>query len=286
MGVGLDPTRAHSPGATAAHLLVQMGLCPPLERFHLGDEELSAWMRSLHGGWVTSGPFDGEAFPALDADVSNAFSAVASLIGWWPHMTAERLRLVDVTQSCQRFLDSPALVARMYDRATWRRWGITRVVLRARWEPLPVEIARPDGPRLYVEPTWAESLDATWLDAVTATLLAGRPVKVLRAVRLAPRGRQTGLRPVMVPGGILHPDRDPVLTLVRLRREAKAARDRRMAVLIRVVLNAMVYGNPARFDPDGTGGERPGPWCFPPLAATVAAGSRCLMAMAEVGFGA
>jgi hypothetical protein len=72
-----------------------------------------------------------------------------------------------------------------------------------------------------------------------------------------------------------------VVTLVALRRQARAAGDERLVTLLRVVINAMVYGNPARFDPDGHGGERPGPWCFPPMAATVAAGSRCLLAVLE-----
>jgi hypothetical protein len=47
----------------------------------------------------------------------------------------------------------------------------------------------------------------------------------------------------------------------------------------------MVWGNPARFDPAKSGGERPGPFCWPPLASTVAAGCRCLMALAQAEVG-
>ena len=279
MGLGLDLIRSHSPGATGAHLLTQMGVRRPLER-PLIERELSAWTRSLHGGWVTSGPLDGVAFPAIDADISNAYSAVASLVGWWSYMTADRLVVGDVTQAFRRFLSAPDLRERMYRKATWRRWGLTRVVLRLRGEPVAVEIVEDTGSRLHLLPTWGDELDATWLDAVGATHLAGYPIEVLQAVRIAPRGCQSGLRAVRIPGGLLRPEDDPVVPLVRLRRWAKTVGDHRLAALLRVLLNAIVYGNAARFDPDGDG-ERPGPWCFPPLAATVAAGARCLLAMAE-----
>jgi hypothetical protein len=238
-------------------------------------------MRALHGAWVTSGPLDGVAFPAVDVDISNAYAAVASLLGWWTYMIAVRLQQVEVTKAFRQFLKGPDLLSRMYDAATWRRWGFTRVALRATGEPLPVEVMGADGPRLRIVPTWADQLDATWFDAVSATLLSGHPAEVIGAVRLAPRGRLAGLRQVRVRGALLWPDHDPVVTLVALRRQAQAVGDERLATLLRVLVNAMVYGNPARFDPDGHAGERPGPWCLPPLAATAAAGSRCLLAMLE-----
>jgi hypothetical protein len=280
VGLALGLGGAYSPGGTAAQLLGRMGLRPPLAQFRLGDDEYSAWLRAFHGGWVTSGPIDGQPFPALDTDVRSAFPALASLIGWWDHLCAEQLQPVDVTGAFERFLAAPDLAQRMLDPATWRRWGLTRVVVHAQGEPWPVEVAEPTGPRLYVLPTWAENLDGTWLDAVAATVLAG-PVRTLRAVRLAPRGRQPGLSTVRVPGGRLHSEVDPAVSLVRLRRQAISGRDTRQASLLRVLANAMVYGNPARFDPDRSGGEKPGPWCFPPLAATVSAAARCVLALVD-----
>src|ERR1700678_2787627 len=280
MGVGLGLGGAYSPGGTAAQLLLRMGLRPPLAQFRLGDDEYGAWLRAFHGGWVTSGPIDGQPFPALDADVRSAFPALASLIGWWLHLGAQRLQPVDVTGAFERFLAAPDLAQRMLDPDTWLRWGLTRVVVHAQGEPWPIEVAEPTGPRLYVLPTRAESLDGTWLDAVAATELAGHPVQVLRAVRLAPRGRQGGLSTVRVAGARLHPEIDPAVSLVRLRRRAVSEGNVRLASLLRVLANAIVYGNPARFDPD-RGGERPGPWCFPPLAATVSAAARCVLALIE-----
>jgi hypothetical protein len=69
------------------------------------------------------------------------------------------------------------------------------------------------------------------------------------------------------------------LTLVRMRREAEREGYVRSEKQLRVLSNGLVYGQPARFDAYGKKGIRPGPWCFPPIAATVAAGCRCLLAM-------
>jgi len=113
----------------------------------------------------------------------------------------------------------------------------------------------------------------------------GDAVEVVEAVKAVPLGRQSGLRPVEVLGVELDARNDPAVTLGQRRRAAKAVGDMRRADALRAVMNALVWGNPARFDPGGEAGEGPGPWCWPPLAATVAAGARCLMALAEAEVG-
>jgi hypothetical protein len=65
------------------------------------------------------------------------------------------------------------------------------------------------------------------------------------------------------------------------RRQAKEEKDKRLVAAIRSIVNSLVYGNFARFDPTHDGGERPGPLCFPPLASTVASGCRCLLALVD-----
>lgn len=284
---GLDLRTVYSPGSVAAAVLTQMGTKAPLAQFEVGDAELQAWTAALHGGWVHAEPAHlGVAFPAADIDIRSAFPAVAILLGWWDHMAAKDVAARDVTDELRSFLASPDLPAQMHDAGTWRRWGLTRVVLRLGGEPLPVEIALAGGrSRLVVVPATAERFDAAWPDAVLSTVMAGHPVEVLQAVRLVPGGRQRGLRRAQVLGTELDPRGDPAMALGRRRRLAQDQRDRRRADALRAVTNAMVWGNPARFDPAKSGGERPGPFCWPPLASTVAAGCRCLMALAQAEVG-
>ncbi len=280
----LDLRWLWSPGATAAQLLSHMGVAPPLAAFDLSDDELSHWTAGLYGGWVSADPA-GLVFPGIDIDVRSAYPAIAALLGWWNYVTASQLLVSDVRGAFEAFLSAPDLAARMREKTTWRHWGLTRVVLRLDGQPVPLDLVNEDasGSRMFVVPTRADRYDCTWPDAVTATVFAGRPVEVLDAVQLVPVGRQEGLRAIEIPGAPLLPEHDPVVTMVQRRRLAKAEGDARLAAAIRVITNAMVYGNFARFDPDPVHGERPGPWCFPPIAASVAAGCRALLALFDAG---
>lgn len=278
---GLDLRRLYSPGTVAEALLAGMGLVPPLAKFPLTDDEYDAWTVGLHGGWVVA-LLCGVPFPAIDIDVRSAYPAVAALIDWWRYLTARQLRRRDVTAAFRAFLASPTLASELMDKATWRRWGLTRVVLRLNGEPVPVELPLRSGTsRLYVTGARADRHGCAWPDAVLSTLAARGPVEVLEGIQLLPIGCQDGLREVAVPGAVLDPAADPVVALVLLRRQAKRAGETRLAAAIRAITNSMVYGNPARFDPATDGVERPGPLCFPPLAATVAAGSRLSLALVD-----
>jgi hypothetical protein len=129
-----------------------------------------------------------------------------------------------------------------------------------------------------------------WPDVVAAAVRSGRVPRIIRAVHYAPVGRQGHLRrrlPVL-PGLVLDADEDPVLGLVAHRRESKARGDMTMAADLRVVVNSLVFGNPCRSDEilrrDGRRwvvGERPGPLSCFPIAASVTAGSRLLLAVLD-----
>jgi hypothetical protein len=280
-GGGLDLRRLWSPGATAADLLLRMGVTSPLAKFRLPDGELSFWTAGLHGGWVEA-LLCGVPFSAIDIDARSAYPAVAILLDWWRYVTAHHVWRSVVTQAFQEFLLSPDLAEKMRDKATWNDWGLTRVVLRLDGEPVPVELPRGDGTsRMYVVGARAERYHCPWPDAVLATVRSGHAVEVLEAIQLLPIGHQDGLRSVEIPGGVLDPTSDPAVALVLRRRQAKDNGETRLVAAIRAIVNSLVYGNFARFDPTHDGGERPGPLCFPPLASTVASGCRCLLALVD-----
>ena len=182
----------------------------------------------------------------------------------------------------------------MLDPTTWRRLGCTLVELLPDGEPFPVEVEdehRPDGrtetTRLFSP---ERSMVYAWGDVVAAAVLSGQVPNIRRATRLAPVGREAGLRerlPVL-PGLVLDVDDDPVVRLVQHRRLLRTAGRLSEAALLRVVANALCFGILARFDEcrRGSGrttrlGERPGPWNFLPLASSVTAGTHLLLAVFE-----
>lgn len=258
-----------SPGTLAARELGRRGARPPLGRYRLGDDELGAWTAAFHGGlsWAEPGRYDG----AADVDIRSAYPTCWRLLGCWRHFTAKELRPKDVTAAFARFLTAPDLAGRLRSPGPWARWGATlvEVVLTGHRVPLTLDLGGGSTRLALRDATGRARLP--WADVAAAALYAvaeGRPLpEVVGAVHLLPVGRLDGAQEV-----------DPVAELIGRRQAAKADGSQREAAALRLLGNAMSFGQPARFDPPGTG-ERPGPWCWPPAAASVTAGTRLLLAM-------
>jgi hypothetical protein len=289
-------THTTSPGALAAAIPGRFGIESPLARFALTEDEHRSWAESFHGGWNSADHrLLGQPFPVAALDVSSCFPLVAHRIGWWELLTADHLRRRDVTAAlqmvCQRAAENPSTAL---DPSVWQRLGCTLVEVVSDGEPFPVEVEdpqRPDG-RLEVVPVFSprRPLFFAWPDVVAAAVLSGRVPTIRRATRLVPVGRQRGLRQHLrvLPGLVLHVDEDPVLRLVRERRRATRKGEAARARGLRVVVNSLCYGNLGRFDDlrRNVGrrwvvAERPGPWNFFPIASTITAGARLLLAALE-----
>jgi hypothetical protein len=283
----LDIGRLTSPGSIAGALLGRAGIVPPLAKFAQPDDEaLGRWTAAHHGGWQTAEMAGKGPFQATDIDLTAGYVQTAALVKWWRYETAADIREEDVTVAFRRFLEDANLARQILQPETWERWGLTLVELEPDGHELPVDV---HGDQVTGRSTLRQvhspiPLPYAWPDAVLTTLRTGRPPKVVRAARLVPVGKQTGLRakvPIL-PGLVLDIDDDPAVALVRRRQAAKAIKDVRESTQLRVVVNGLIYGQPARLDQRPNGAERPGPWTWPPLAATVAAGTRLLIGLAEL----
>jgi len=292
----LPLARVQSPAALADHLLRQLRVDAPLRRFPLTDAEPAVWWEAFHGGWIDDVPaLRGRPFGAVALDVTSAYPLTAHLVGWWDLVTADHLVRRSVLRAlralCRRAAKDPSV---LFDPAVWAMFGCTICEVVPDGEPFPVALDdphRPDG-RTETVPVGARgrALFYSWCDVVAAAVLSGRVPTIVRAVRLVPVGRQDGLRervPVC-PGLTVTSGTDPVLGLVRRRREAKTAGETGavLAALLHAATNSLVSGNPSRLDDvrrkvgdKWTTEERSGPWTFAPLAVTVTGGARLLLAV-------
>lgn len=302
---------AHSPAGVADHLLRRFRVDAPLRRFALRPEEGAAWWEAFHGGWNDADPaFLGRPFGAVVLDLSSAYPLTAHLVDWWDVMTANRLVrrsvLGELRTLCRRAVKDPTVVL---DPAVWARFSLTLCEVVPDAECFPVALddpARPDG-RTETVPVVARgrTMFYAWPDVVAAAILSGRVPRIVRAVRLVPEGRQERLRQrvPIYPGLVLDADADPVLGLVRRRRQAKVEGGKVLAAELHAATNSLVSGNFERADDvllytggarrtrgDGRsrqdGGtwrtvERAGPWTFAPLGVTVTAGARLLLAVMD-----
>ncbi len=241
---------------------------------------------------------------------------IQALLGTWPIIRANRLRVLDDTEKVRALLAAPDLLERCLRQATWRKIGVTLVEVepdgdilptRAAYDPAGLDFGIGVNPLHYEGRLWY-----ALPDLLAARLLnPDKPLRVLRALRLAFRGKQPGLETVRLRGGIeLDPsgDRDPYPTMIeqrhRVREDPRLSEEERERLqrFLKITANGTSYGSLARFDrrersepedllvhgpdPDPRRWklrtpEDPGPYCFPPVAASITAGARLMLALLE-----
>jgi hypothetical protein len=285
------------------------------------DPAVLGWAMSAFYGGRAEARVVRTPVPVAVVDFTSMYPSVNALLGTWPLLCAERLDPVDVTDQTRTLLGDPALLARCATRELWQQLGVTLVELRPDGDVLPVRAdydPHSAGYGIAVNPL---SYDGTlWYmlpDVVAAALL--NPLddhkttapEIVRAIRLVPRGQQRGLQPVRLRGGrTIDPTRDdPFVAMIEerqavLRDETLDEETRkRVERFLKITANATSYGVLARFDrrpaigrsklsvygpdPDPrqvTGRlapEDPGPFCFPPVAASITAAARLMLAILE-----
>jgi hypothetical protein len=285
----------YSTGGLGSQVVTRAGMRAPLGSFKLDDAEAEQWANSFHGPLIHADPLlYGVPFPAVTADISSCYPLAAHLIGWWDLICAIRISRRDVTDELRTACDRAAADPRAaLDPKLFARFGCCMVELRPDGDVLPVELhdpRRPEGrlefPKVYAKSPDDPPMFYSALDVLASAVATGRPPTIIRATAYVPVGRQSGIRrhlPIL-PGLAVDTEDDPVLALVARRRQAKAEGDFVLAAMLRVLVNALVYGNLCRFDEirlrgaHGWGrGERPGPLNCMPIASSITAGSHLLL---------
>lgn len=316
-GVDMQPHALYSPAGVGAAYLRAMRVTPPLEQFSDLDPRVLGWSMTAFYGGRAEARIVRTPVPVVVADFTSMYPAVNALLGTWPVLTADRLEPTDVTEDVRALVAAHDLTERLFDPATWREdVGITLVQLdHPRGVILPVRAGYDPGARDYgiavIPLTYDGQLWYTLPDVLAAAILAEAPVAISRALRLIPRGQQKGLRPVPLRGGReVHPrsGHNPFVAMIEERHRIKHTTDmdpdeqKRLDLFLKITANATAYGSLARFDrrdeikrvpvtvygpgndgfPDRTQHpEDPGPYCFPPVAASISAGARLMLALIE-----
>jgi hypothetical protein len=281
------------------------------------DAELLGYAMSAFYGGRAEARIVRTPVPVVYTDATSMYPLVNALLGTWRLLRAERLETEDVTEQVRELLRTPNLLDRCLTRGLWTQVGVTLVEIRPDGDILPVRATyQPNNEQNFgigVNPlTYHGTLWYALPDVIATTLLGyDNPPIVIRAIRLNGVGVQAGLRPVKLRGGAtLDPlaERDPFLVMIeeRARVKADAALDEaerdRLELFLKITANATAYGSLARFDrrdlaaktavsvhgPDPPPHaartetpEDPGPFNFPPVACSITAAARLMLAILE-----
>ena len=317
--IGVHPVEVFSPATIGRGYLDAMNVKAPLKRWpRFPKPELGIAMSTFYGG-RTSARIRRFLVPVRYYDFTSMYPTCNALLRTWDLLTAADYQIDDVTDRARELLASLSL-DRLFDPATWPELSFFAKLIpngdilpvRTKWNP-------GDARQIGINPLTTE--DAIWYagpDLAASVLLSGKVPQIEEAFAIVPkRGkkgrvlRSRGLRPVKLLDAIpIDPRRENFFTrVIEARQLAKkdkglsdAERDRRDLGL-KVIANASSYGILAQMDPSDLPGrataevevygalgtfsttttkpERPGAYFFPPIAALITAGARCMLAMLE-----
>ncbi len=300
--IDLLPDRAVSSASIGKAYLSEMGVIPPLQKFRVSPAILGVAMQAYYGGRAEC-RIRNTSVPVALVDFTSQYPTVNTLLGLWNVLTAESIRFEDARDEVRRMVSKVTLE----DARNPKFWK------RLSWFAL----VRPEGDVLPVRTTYnadayniglnhLDSGKPIWLsgpDVVASVLYTGKPPEILRAIRMVPKGKQKGLKPVEFRGETLIDPRkvDFFKTVIEARAVAKEKKQEALAYALKILANATSYGLFVEVNPTRVNGrdnvrifsgedrfsssaqiiETKGNWYFPPIAALITGGGRLLLAMLE-----
>ena len=314
-GIDLRPSGLFSPATVGTEYLNAMRVNRPSEKFASIDRRIFGWAMSAFFGGRAEARIVRTPVPISLVDATSMYPTVNALLGTWKVISAASVKTREVTEEVREMLASPDLLTRCLSSEFWRgKIGVTLVEIddpdgvalpvRAYYDPEGLDPGIGVNPLTYDGSLWYMAPD------VIAAAILSHPPNVKRAIRLEADGTQRGLRPVMLRGArSIDPNKqDPFVAMIEERRRVAADTSlsdeerTRLDLFLKITANATSYGVLARFDrkefedpkpvevfgPDEEPTsaktrhpEDPGPYCFPPVAASLTAGARLMLAMLE-----
>jgi len=299
----LDPCRALSGASLAKATLKGLGVIPPLDRNpDFPVDMLGASMEAFYGG-RSEVRTRRVHVPAQVHDFTSMYPTVNTLTGLWGMLTADTITADDATDDVRDLLDR-VTVEDCYRPETWRDLvGVAQILPDG--DVLPVRASFEPGrsPVIGLQPVYSNR--PTWYtiaDLVASKILTGRVPTIIRAVRFTGHGQADTLKPSTLSSLTVDPRLvDMFKSVIEMRKSTTT--DESTSRFLKLFANSGSYGIFSEFtgeqypdlDPQitdvttgdngfehsGTRTEKPGPYCFPPIAATITGAARLMLALLE-----
>ena len=314
--VGLQETQAFSPASLGKAHLRKMGITPVLERQPEFDKShLGAAAAAFYGG-RTSSHIRKLPVPIVYTDFLSMYPTVNTLMGLWSYVVAEKIEVVpNVIAATEHFLRT-VTPETLFDPKAWTQLAVfARVIPDGDILPTRAQYsAESNDYQVAINHLYAgDDKEGVWYalpDLAASVLLTGRVPNVVDAFRIVPKGQLPTLRPVTLRGAVkIDPRRQDFFKTVIEERKRLASDPtlstqecERLDKALKVLANATSYGifaemlreesskktpvtcygiDATPFECAVLHPERPGEYCFPPLASLITAGARLMLALLE-----
>jgi len=298
--IPLKPYNAYSPASVAKSYLDAMGIIRPSEKFDLSNQELGVAMQSYYGGRSETRIRCAEV-PVVPVDFTSEYPTCCALLGLFDLLTAKSVTFEEDTENVRRLLSRISLDA-CFDPKIWEKFNFFALV-----EPdgdiLPVRTTY-DGVTQNIGNNYFTSDTPLWFagcDLIASVIRTKKVPRILRAVRLVPRGKQRGMKKINLRGSMveINPYKDDLFRKVIEQRKLHKA-DGSLYYWLKIFANSIygffvelipeiqsknvsvdVFSGEAKINDCSDVLENPGNWFFPPLASLITSAGRLLLAMTE-----
>ena len=314
--ISLQATRAFSPASIGKGYLREMGIEPVLSRQPNFPKKILGFAQSAFYGGRTSAHIRKVPVPVVFTDFLSMYPTVNSLMGLWQFVIASKVRVIpNQRRIVERQLKRWQL-SDFFKPETWRHFTcFVRIVPDGDILPsrgrFSVESNDWQVALNYLYAGNRQSRHGLWYslpDAAASMLLTGKVPKIVDAFRLEAQGILGGLKPTSLRGEIpVDPSKQDFFKTVIEQRAILArqpsddeAEKKRLNRALKVLANAASYGIYAemirqesekkisvpcqgiysrRYLCKPTAHvEKPGAYCFPPLASLITGAARLMLA--------
>jgi len=299
--IELHPDKSYSPASIAKAYLSKMQIKHPTEHFKVPNKTLGIAMQSYFGGRAEC-RIRKTAVPVIHTDFTSQYPTVNALLGNWDVLTASSIRFADCKATVKKLLSTVTL-ENTFDQKFWKKLSFF-ALLEPRDDILPVRTMY-NGKSQNIGLNYLTSEKPVWYagpDVVASTILKGRPPKILKAIRMVSKGRQSCLKSTNLGGMVeIDPNKDDFYRKVIEQRISHKTKNKGLADFLKVLANSGSYGlfvevntetkkteTKVRYFSGEKKGktkssylEKPGAWYFPPVASLITSGGRLLLAMLE-----
>jgi hypothetical protein len=293
------PDQMFSPASVAKSYLEEMCIAHPCEKVTNADREYGIFMQSYFGGRAECRIRNWEV-PVCLVDFMSQYPTVNELLGDWDVLTAERVTFPDATAEVQRLLSEIAL-DRCFDRKRWQQFRFFALVYPDD-DILPVRTLY-NGVTQNIGFNYLTSKEPIWLagpDLIAAVLLSKKVPRIVKAIRIVPHGKQTGLGFTSLRGMVEVDAHKNSFFRHVIEQRATHESNQALHYWLKILANSGSYGLFVQLDPNESDAtklrvfsgeesfettsdvvEVPGKWFAPHIASLITSGGRLLLAMLE-----
>jgi hypothetical protein len=301
--VDLVPERCYSSATLAKAYFFVLGIKPPQEKFRIPDEINGIAMQALAAGRAEC-MIRRTPVPVTYLDFHAQFPAISDLLNCREILCAESLEFADFAAGAREMVERVTLDD-CFGPEFWKqlRW-FALVEPQEDVVPMRAKFGKSDDSDPTLGWDFLTSKQPIWItgpDVVAAKLMTGKPLKILKAIKVIPNG--AGLEPVKLYNQLeVDPLRDDLaVKLVELRSSLKN-KNPELAAGLKVAANSAAFGllcqmnvkdldqpsplhvfsgQASYFTPIENVWEQPAEFYCPVLASLVTGGSHLLCAMLE-----